>query len=75
MNKKAYEQLSVSYIKQHFIKIMKYDLEKYFLTTDKTEIHLMQRKSRESIKIYEFEVRILTGILKKIVLIHNRTNI
>ena len=35
----------------------------------------MQRKSRKSIKIYEFEVRILTGILKKIVLIHNRTNI
>ena len=35
----------------------------------------MQRKSRKSIKIYEFEVRILTGILKKIVLIHNRANI
>ena len=30
----------------------------------------MHRKSRKSIKIYEFEVRILTGILRKIVLIH-----
>ena len=35
----------------------------------------MQRKSLKSIKVYEFEVRILTGILKNIVLIHNRTNI
>ena len=39
MNKKTYEQLSVSYIKQHFIIIIKYDREKYVLTTDKTEIH------------------------------------
>ena len=39
MNKETYEQLSVSYIKQHFIIIMKYDREKYFLITDKTKIH------------------------------------
>ena len=39
MNKKTYEQLSVSYIKQHFIIIIKYDRKEYFLTTDKTEIH------------------------------------
>ena len=39
MNKKTYEQLSVPYIKQHFTIMIKYDREKYFLTTDKTEIH------------------------------------
>ena len=39
MNKETYEQLSVSYVKQHFIIIMEYDRQKYFLTTDKTEIH------------------------------------
>ena len=39
MNKKTYEQLSVSFIKQHFTIIIKYDREKYFLTADKTEIH------------------------------------
>ena len=39
MNKKTYEQLSVSYIKQHFTIIIKYDREKYFSTTGKTEIH------------------------------------
>ena len=35
----------------------------------------MQRKSRKSMKIFEFEARILNVILKKIVFIHNRTNI
>ena len=39
MIKKTYEQVLVSYIKQHFITIVKYDREKYFLTTDKTVIH------------------------------------
>ena len=39
MNEKTYEKLSVSYIKQHFTIMIKYDREKYFLTTDKTEIH------------------------------------
>ena len=39
MNKKTYEQFSVPYIKQHFTIMIKYDREKYFLTTNKTEIH------------------------------------
>ena len=39
MNKQTYEELSISYIKQHFTIMIKYDREKYFLTTDKTEIH------------------------------------
>ena len=62
MNKETCEQLLVSYIKQHFIIIIKNDREKYFLTTDMHTNHTKCNENLENLlKMYEFEIRILTN--------------